>query len=114
MLAKVLRVRRRQERALMMVEPPGELGRIRVFKIHDYIFIAVEQAIFPGLHGPMSHAAEPELGGSVEAFAVQAIKERGRGSSVKAAIMKTEPYTSHIELETPFLPGCEFYREQSS
>jgi hypothetical protein len=33
----------RQERALMMIEPPGQFRRVAVFEIDDGVLVAVEQ-----------------------------------------------------------------------
>src|SRR5882762_8185939 len=42
MLAKVARVLRRQERALVMIKPPGQLRRIGILEIHDDVLIAIK------------------------------------------------------------------------
>jgi hypothetical protein len=67
------------------------------------------------MRGAMSHAAEVEFGGRVEAFAVEAVEERGGGGAIEAAIVKTEPYAGHVEPECAFLSlGAKFSEEQSS
>jgi hypothetical protein len=42
MFLKMPSIFRRKESALMMIEPPGQLGRVRVLEVHDYVLIAVE------------------------------------------------------------------------
>jgi hypothetical protein len=55
-----------------------------------------------------------ELGGGVEAFAVEAVEERGGGGAIEAAIVKTEPYAGHVELECAFLSlGADFPRNKA-
>ena len=59
----------------------------------------------------MSHAAEMKFGRGVEAFAIKTVEERGRGSAIKAAIVKTEPYAGHVGPECAFLAlGADFSR----
>ncbi|HEX8811517.1 MAG TPA: hypothetical protein VF742_05955 [Terracidiphilus sp.] len=41
-LLKVLGVSRREEGALVMVEPPGNVGRTGVFEIDNSVFVTVE------------------------------------------------------------------------
>src|SRR5690349_25088395 len=114
MLAKMPGIFRREKRALVMIEPPGKLRRIRVLEVDNYVFIAVEDSALPGVARAVSHAAEMKLGGGVEAFAIKAIEERGGGGAVKAAIVKTEPYASHVELECAFLSlGADFVRDKA-
>src|SRR4029077_1941457 len=55
------------------------------------------------MRGAVRHAAETEFGGGVEAFAVEAVEERGGSSAIEAAIVKTEPYAGHVEPECAFL-----------
>src|SRR5467141_4148096 len=61
------------------------------------------------MRGTVRHSAEMEFGGGVEAFAVEAVEERGGSSAIEAAIVKTEPYAGHVELECAFLSlGADF------
>jgi hypothetical protein len=91
----LLGVGRREKRALVMVEPPGHFRRIRKLKIHDDVFVAIEQAGFPGLRGAVSHPREAELCGIVKAFAIKAVEESGGSCAIKAAIVKAEPDLGH-------------------
>jgi hypothetical protein len=55
-----------------------------------------------------------EFGGRVEAFAVEAVEERGGGGAIEAAIVKTEPYAGHVEPECAFLSlGANFPRNKA-
>jgi hypothetical protein len=66
------------------------------------------------MRGAVRHAAEMEFGGGVEAFAVEAVEERGGGGAIEAAIVKTEPYAGHVEPECAFLClGANFPRNKA-
>jgi hypothetical protein len=66
------------------------------------------------MRGAVRHAAETEFGGGVKAFAVEAVEERGGGGAIEAAIVKTEPYAGHVELECAFLSlGPNFPRNKA-
>src|ERR1700719_2505391 len=86
---------RGEERALMMIEPPGKFRRIGIFEIDDDVFIAIEKAALPGVRGAVGHSAEMKIRFRVETLPVKAIKKRGRCRTVEAAIVKTEPYAGH-------------------
>ena len=99
----------------MVIEPPRDLRRVRVLEVHDHILVAVEQPALPGIRGAVRHTAEMEFGGSVEAFTVEAVEERGGGGAIEAAIVETEPYAGHVWPECAFLSlGAEFSEGQSS
>src|SRR5207245_7260657 len=46
--AEMLGVGRSKERALMMIEPPGNARRTRVFEILNLIFVSVEENVCDG------------------------------------------------------------------
>ena len=94
--AEMLGVGRSKERALMMIEPPGDARRTRVFEIHNHIFVSVEETVCPGLFGAMSHAGEVEFGSRVEAFTVEAVEESGGSHAVKAMVVEAQSYASHV------------------
>src|SRR3984957_1632943 len=94
-LTKVFRVRRRQEGALMMVEPPSYFRRVRIFEVHNHIFVAVKKAVCPRLYRAMGHAGQFELRLRIEALAVKTVKKRGRSGAIKTAIMETQAYSGH-------------------
>ena len=53
----------------------------------------------------MCHAAEVEFRVTVKALTIKAVKQRGRGGAIKAAIVKAEPYPGHVKgmrLSHPF------------
>src|ERR1700693_972570 len=95
MLAKVFRVRRSQEGALMMVEPPGYFRRVRIFEVHNHIFVAVKKAVCPRLHRAMGHASQFELRVRIKTFAVKAVKKRCGGGAIKTTIVETQAYSGH-------------------
>src|ERR1700676_1804281 len=107
MFAEMLGIFRGEERTLMVIEPPGEFRRIGIFEIDNDVFIAVEKAALPGVHGAVSHSTEMKIRLRVETFAVKAVKKRGRRRTVEAAIVKTEPYASHNLAGSAFLSCIE-------
>jgi hypothetical protein len=93
--AKMFGVGGRQERALVVVEPPRHLRGIRILEVHDYIFIAVKQARFPRLRGVVRHPQETKLGILIKLFPEKAVKESGGSRAIKAAIVETKPDLGH-------------------
>src|SRR4051812_16981932 len=83
-------VGRREERALMMIKPPGDAGRIRILEIDDHIFIAVEYAVVERLTRAVSHARQPELAVRIHAFAIKSRKNSGGRGSIEAPVMKAQ------------------------
>ena len=90
-LAEMLGVGGLEERALVVVEPPGEQRRARVFEIDDGVFVAVKGAVFKGLRGFVRHAGVQEFGGGVDALATEAREDGGGGSSVEAFVVEANP-----------------------
>src|SRR6266403_1561638 len=114
MFSKMPGILRGKKRALVMIKPPSQLRRVRVLEVHNDVLIAVEYAALPGMRCAVRHAAEMKFGGRVEAFAIKAVEERGGGSAIKAAIVKTEPYAGHVEPECAFLSlGVDFSRDKA-
>src|SRR5229473_5186525 len=99
--AELLGVGRGKKGALVMVEPPGHFRGVGKFEIHDDVLVAIEEAGFPGLRGPVGHAREAELRVLVEAFAIKTVKESGGSSAIKAAIVKAEPDLGHKRASSP-------------
>ena len=92
----------RQERALVVVEPPSDFGRVRVLKIDDGIFVAIEEAGSPGLRSPMGHACKAELRGGIEFFPVKAVEKSGGGGPIKTSVVEAEPDAGHVLEMAPF------------
>jgi hypothetical protein len=83
-------VGRRQKGALMMIEPPGNLRRARIFEINDHIFVAVKQPLLKGLDGTMGHAGITKDRLRINALAVKARKQSGRSRTIEATIVEAE------------------------
>src|SRR5580704_13957193 len=98
--AKMLGILRSEECALVMVEPPGEQRRAGIFEVHNGVFVAVENAVLEGLRGFVGHPRVHKLGVGMDALAVKTRKNRGRGSSVEALIVKTKA-NLHFRLPSP-------------
>jgi hypothetical protein len=95
MLAELFRVGCVQKRALVMVKPPGHLRRIRILEVDDHVFVAIKQAIYPGLHRTMGHPREMEVRIIMEAFPVKTIEERGGSGAIKATVVKAQADSGH-------------------
>src|SRR5438552_16027876 len=95
LFAELYSVGRRQKRALMMDKPPRHFRRIRKLEIYNYIFVAVEEACFPGLLRAVRHPCKTELRALVKSLAIKPVKESGRSGAIKTAIVKTEPDLGH-------------------
>ena len=74
--------------ALVMIEPPGEARGARVFEVDDGVFVAVEDSVFERGGGLVGHASELEVGGGINALAIKAGEDGGRGGAVEAFIVK--------------------------
>jgi large-conductance mechanosensitive channel len=84
---KVLGVLRAQERALMMVEPPGEPRVGRILEIDDGIHIAIEKPILKELGRFVSQAGEFKIGAWSVFIAVKTAKVSRRGSTVETVVV---------------------------
>ena len=87
---EVFGVFRLQERALMMVEPPGQQRGAGIFEIDDGVFVAVERAVFKGRRGLVRHSGVAEFRVGVDALAIEARKYGGGGGPVEAFVVKTD------------------------
>src|SRR5438309_3113588 len=89
--AIMVRVFRREECALMMVKPPGDLWRRGIFKIDDGVLVAIEISLIEESARAMDQSGELEVHVRPDAFAVEARKQRGRGRPVKTFAVKKDP-----------------------
>ena len=89
-LAEVLRIGGSQERALVMIKPPGHERRTRIFKIDDGILIAVKQAVLERLARAVCHAREMELRMGLDALSKKAIENRRRCSAIETSVVKAQ------------------------
>src|ERR1700757_4604672 len=95
-----------QKRALVVVKPPGDFRRVRILEIDDDVFVAIEKTCSPGLRSAMRHSGEMELCSRIIFFFVEAVKESRGRCTVKAAVMKAQPYTGHVGGYVPFSFSC--------
>jgi hypothetical protein len=77
----------RQESALVVVEPPGQIWVRRVLEIDDCVDVAIEKAVFKELGSPVSQAGKFKVRITIERSFVKAAKERGRGGPVETMIV---------------------------
>jgi hypothetical protein len=77
----------RQERTLVMIEPPGQTGRRRVFEVDDRVLIPVEQGRIEPLLSRMRHARVSELGVRVEVTAKKPAEERSRSGAIETMVV---------------------------
>ena len=71
----------------MMVEPPGQLRVAGILEIDDGVLIAIEQAVFEDLRGPVGHACIFEVRVGVKRAPDEAAEERGRGGAVETVVV---------------------------
>ena len=84
---KMRGVCRRKKRALMMIEPPGDLRRTRILEIDDGIFVAVEMGFVEERSGAMQQAGELKIHIAADALAVEAGEERRRRRSIETLVV---------------------------
>ncbi len=89
--AIVLRVFRREKRALVMVKPPGDLWRSGILEVDDGVLVAIKIGFIEERARAMHQAGELEVHVRPDAFAVEAGKQRGRGRPVKTFAVKKDP-----------------------
>jgi hypothetical protein len=77
----------REERALVMIEPPGNFRRTGILEIDDGILIAVEINLVKERARPMQEPGESEIHIPAYALAVEAGKERGGRGSIEAFVV---------------------------
>ncbi len=84
---KMRGVGRREKRALMMIEPPCDLRRTRIFEIDDGIFVTGKMRLVEQRPGAMQQAGKLEVHVAADALAVEAGEERRRGRSVETLVV---------------------------
>src|SRR5262249_23728498 len=77
-LLKMCGVFRRQERALMMIEPPGDLRRAGVLEIHDSVLVAIELLFIEQSAGTVQQPGKYELRLATHALPVKTGEQSGR------------------------------------
>src|SRR5579859_5517561 len=82
---------RRQKRALVMVEPPGQLWVARVLEVDNGILVAIEEAVFKCLGGFVGHAGVGEARPGVERPFHETAEESGRRGAVETMIVIQNP-----------------------
>src|SRR5580704_10859287 len=75
----------------MMVEPPGEQRRARIFKVHDRVFIPVECSFFEWLRSFVRHTGVKKFRARIDALEIEARKNSGGGSPVETLVVETNP-----------------------
>src|SRR5579862_2700869 len=85
----MLGILRFQESALVMVEPPGQSRRTRIFEINDGIHIAIKDAVLERLRSLMGHSGVRELRKRLDSLPIKAGKDRGGGSAIETFVVKT-------------------------
>jgi hypothetical protein len=90
-LLKMGRIVRTQERALVVVEPPGNLGRTRVLEIDDGVLVASEVFLVEERACAVQQATVFKIDVTADALAVKPSEERGGGGSVEAFVVKENP-----------------------
>ena len=76
-----------QERALMMIEPPGQARVGGVLEVHDGVFIAIEQRVLEYLGGFVRHARIGKLCIRMDPVLHKTAEVGRRRSSVETVIV---------------------------
>src|SRR5579872_2198395 len=90
-LLEVLRVGGREEGALVMIEPPRDFRRTGVLEVDDGVLVAIELLIIKQRTRAVDETGENEVGVLADTLAVEARKQRGGGSPVKALVVIENP-----------------------
>src|SRR5271156_2101189 len=84
---KMRGVGRRKKSALVMVKPPRNLRRTRVFEIDDGIFVAVEVRFVKQRSRAMQQAGKFEINITSDSLAVEAGEERSRRRPIETLVV---------------------------
>ena len=76
-----------QERALVMIEPPGQPGIAGIFEVHNGVLIAVEELRLEHLRRLVHHARIGKFRVGVEHAFHEAAEEGRRSRAVEAVIV---------------------------
>ncbi len=76
-LFKVACVGGSKERALVMIEPPGDFGRAGILEIDDGVFVAIKLLLVKQRPGAMKQSGEDETGVTANALPIEAGKQGG-------------------------------------
>ena len=83
----MLGILRRQESALVMVEPPCQAGVGGVFEVHDGVLIPVEHGRLKQLRGLVRQTGKIELGIGMEFLLDKAAEEGRRRRAVETMVV---------------------------
>src|SRR5258708_4039374 len=89
-VAVVFRVFRSKKGALVMIEPPGNARRGRVFEIDDRVLIAGEVIFTKQCPGAMQQAREFKFRLGVDSLAVETRKQSGGRGAVETLVVKED------------------------
>ena len=73
----------REERGLVMVEPPGQAVVRAVFEIDDRVLVTVELLAVERVSGPMHRWGIADLGSGTDLRGIELCKDRGRRDAVE-------------------------------
>ena len=99
-LLEMARVFRRKKSALVMIEPPGDLGGAGIFEVDDGVFVAIKLLLVKQRSGAMQQSGEDERGVSANALPIEAGKQGGRASPIKALVVIENPNFQSPSFET--------------
>src|ERR1700730_15256456 len=83
----------------MMVEPPGQQRRARIFKVYNRVFIPVECSLFEWLRSFVRHTGGQKFRPRINPLEIEARKNSGGAGPVETLIVETyanfhtTPYT---------------------
>jgi len=75
----------------VVIEPPGDAGRGRIFEIDDGVFVAGELGLIEEGSGAMDEAVVFVVGAGMDALLVESAEKRGRACAVKTLVVVENP-----------------------
>ena len=94
---KVFMILRRKECRLVVIEPPGDFGRRRIFEVDDRVFIAREFAFVEERSGAMHQPVIPVACVWRNALAMKSREQGGRASSVKTLVVIEDANSQNVD-----------------
>jgi hypothetical protein len=82
-----------QKGALVMIEPPRDLGRAGIFEVDYGVFVTVELLLVKQGASSVDEASKLEFRITANALAVKAGKQCRGGSAIKALVMIENAYS---------------------
>ena len=90
----------REKRALVMIEPPGNVGRTGVLEVDDGVFVAVKVFLIEERACPVEQSGVDELPVAANTFPIEARKQRSRTRTIKTLVVIKNPNSQACSFPT--------------